>query len=116
MPDFKSIFIKKLSQKKWDEFEKTVRSLMKDSVAPYKTNRNIIEIKHINHNIIRPFINDSDYCHAFGIVQGICYYALGYKCLGADNEEGSPKKWLSDIETEYGQAAYIEYLKNKKVD
>jgi hypothetical protein len=111
MPDFKSVFIKKLSQKKWDAFEKTVRSLIKDSVAHYKTNRNIIECKDINLNTIRPSINDPDYCHAFGIVQGICYYALGYKYMGYDNEDGSPKKWFRDLETEYGDAAYVEYKK-----
>ena len=62
---------------------------------------------------IRPSINDADYCHAFGIVQGICYYALGYKWLGADNEEGSPKNWIRTIESEVGKEAYEVYIKNK---
>jgi hypothetical protein len=111
--DFKATFIRKLSQKKWNEFEKTVRSLMKDSVEDWKTNRNVIELNDCEYNTIRPSINDSDYCHAFGIVQGICYYCLGYTWLGADNEEGSPKKWIRDMETEFGKLAYQRYLASK---
>ena len=115
--DFKTVFIKKLSQKKWDNFEKTIRMLMKDSVADYKSNRNVIKWGDgpNNFNTIRPSVNDSDYCQAFGMVQGVCYYCLGYDFLGYDNEEGSPKKWIRDLEKEYGDLAYKKYSLNEEV-
>ena len=108
--DFKTVFIKKLSQKKWNDFERTIRMFMKDSVSDYQKDRNVIEWGDGTNNTIRPSVNNADYCQAFGMVQGVCYYCLGYNFLGCDNEEGSPKKWIRDLEAEYGKIAYELYL------
>lgn len=114
MTDFKTLFIKRLSQKKWDEFEKVVRKMMTDAVSEYKGSRRcILDMIPGCTATIRPNVNDSDYCQAFGIVQGVAYYALGYKWMGADNEAGTPKNWIRTIEEEVGAEAYEIYLKNK---
>ena len=111
MTDFKTVFIKKLSQKKWDMFEKTIRSLMKDAVADYKGDmRCILHTFREAPGTIRPNVNDADYSQAFGMLQGIAYYALGYKWLGGDNEEGTPKQWIRTIEAEIGEKAYAHGL------
>ena len=112
--DFKATFIKRLSQKKWDDFEKAMRTLLKDAVAEYKGDkRQIIDNAYLygGKPVILPHVNDSDYCNAFGILQGVAYYGLGYKCLGADNVEGTPKNWIRELEREIGAVAYEYHVK-----
>ena len=94
MNDFKATFIKRLSQKKWDDFEKAMRTLLKDAVAEYKGDkRQIMDNAYLYGTpVILPHVNDSDYCNAFGILQGVAYYGLGYKCLGAAAYEYHVKK------------------------
>ena len=107
MSNFKTIFIKKLSLKKWNMFERDVRSCLKYSCKDYKKTISIDE----KNKMVVPSHLDDDYSQAFGIVQGVAYYALGYKGLGADNVEGTPKKWFNDMVEAVGKDAY---LTNKK--
>lgn len=109
-PPFKDRFLKKFSQKKWDDFEKCITSLIRDGVNPSFDNNakhtTIIQREDDKESYVALNGNNPEYSQAIGIMQGVCYYGLGMKCLGADNITGTPKNWLTTLCYETGKSEY----------
>ncbi len=109
-PPFKDRFLKKFSQKKWDDFERNITHLINDSVNPEfainQTYTTIIKREDDKESCVAINGNNPDYSQAIGIVQGVCYYGLGMKSLGADNITGTPKNWLTTLCYETGKSEY----------
>lgn len=111
--DFKTQFIKKFSKSRWERFDAAIRLMISHAVkAP---DRQILEYTGdmVSNSTIRPHLNNADYCQAFGMVQGVAYYALNHDTLGACNIVGTPRHYIDSIEKEYGDAEYAA-LTNKK--
>lgn len=119
-PPFQDRFLKKFSQKKWDDFEKVVTKLIRDAVNPNfcineKAN-SVIVCQGDEESFVSIGGNNPDYSQAIGIVQGVCYYGLGMRSLGADNINGTPKNWLSTMCREFGKAEYRRRKENGLID
>jgi hypothetical protein len=107
---FKDIFLKRFSQKKWDDFENLVIKLCKDCLS-YKFNKDKTSVYECEeYNKVMYNANCPDYAQIIGVMQGVCYYGLGYKDLGAINIETTPRYWLEQIEHHLG----IEEYKDRK--
>ena len=69
-----------------------------------KDNTSIIECEA--YSKVSYSANSPDYAQVIGAMQGVCYYALGYKSLGACNIETTPRYWLTNIEHNLGVEEY----------
>ncbi len=103
---FKDLFIKRFSQKKWDDFENLIIKLYRDCLS-HKFNAAHTHIFECDaYNKVCYDANSPDYAQIIGIMQGVCYYGLGYKDLGACNIETTPRYWLQNIEHHLGIEEY----------
>lgn len=107
---FKDVFLKKFSQRKWDDFENLIVKLIQDSLSYTfsKDSTSVYECEE--YNKIMGSANNPEYSQAIGAMQGVCYYGLGYKDLGACNIETTPRYWLDNIIHNIG----IEEYKDRK--
>ncbi len=107
---FKDLFLKRFSQKKWDDFENLIIKLYRDAVS-HKFNAAHTHIFECEaYNKVTCSANSPDYAQIIGVMQGVCYYGLGYKDLGACNIETTPAYWRDQIEHNVG----IEEYKDRK--
>lgn len=114
-PPFQDRFVKRFSQKKWDDLEKSITGLVRDALNPdYKTNdsaNTVIVCTDDEESFVSIGGNNVDWTQALGILQGVCYYGLSMRSLGADNIKGTPKNWLSEMCRNMGK---IEYKRRKE--
>ncbi len=82
IPSFYDVMVKRLSKKKADKIEKTIRDLLK------------------HRNSEGGSIWNPDYCNAFGIMQGVAY-SLGYVSAAITTRADQPGYWFDQILKEY---------------
>lgn len=103
---FKDNFIRHFSQKKWDDFEDLVIKLVKDSLSYTFSKEKTSVFECEAYNKVTCHASNPEYAQVIGVMQGVCYYGLGYKDLGAINIETTPRYWLEQIEHHLGIEEY----------
>lgn len=86
-PSFYDVMVKKLGKKNADEIALAVRTMLNAAV------------KSADYD--RVGVNQSDYCNAFGVMQGAAY-ACGFSHARITTVEGQPGAWFYNILKEVG--------------